>query len=192
MINFHVPDTLDAINKLHREIRHACRKAFDHRKQRRQTLMQEQIEAMIKQQPNQDPAKISATVKLQQQDKDMWRSMPTIKSNKSNGISCISVPVDRIADPKDPETPFMTLVDPVEVEQRILERNKLHFSQAKDAPMAQPQVIEALGFGANTETSERILAGEEDTSKITDDYFAQCILEHSQTRAPMLCYLMSV
>ena len=48
----------------------------------------------------------------------------------------IKVPTDPEADPKNPNTVFRTVVDPSEMEEQILKRNRQHFRQASQTPLA--------------------------------------------------------
>ena len=80
----------------------------------------------------------------------MWRRIPNSKPRSSSGISSIRVPCDPTANPKDPETVFRSVVDPLEMENLLMEQSKKHFGQAADTPLASPVISDALGWGGQT------------------------------------------
>ena len=106
----------------------------------------------------------------------MWRRISSSKTRTSTGISSIRVPCDRTANPKDPATAFRSVVDPFEMETLLLERNKKNFSQAKDTPLASPEISEALGWGGGTTAAEGLLSTNIDVTSLTKNYQAQRIL----------------
>ena len=108
----------------------------------------------------------------------MWRRIPSSKPTSHGGISTIKIPANPEDDPKNPETQFRSVVDPSEIESLLLERNRKHFSQAGDTPLASPFISKALGWGGNTDTSEHILDGSLHPSRLTTDRFAQDIFHH--------------
>ena len=108
----------------------------------------------------------------------MWRRIPSSKPTSHGGISTIKIPANPEDDPKNPETQFRSVVDLSEIESLLLERNRKHFSQTRDTPLASPFISKALGWGGNTDTSEHLLDGSLHPSRLTTDRFAQDIFHH--------------
>jgi hypothetical protein len=92
--------------------------------------------------------------------------------------------VDPLSNPKKPETIFRSVVDPIEMEQILLRRNKKHFSQARDTPLAAPIVMDTLGWGSQTAQAEALLAGKFDPSVLTPNPLAQRILSLCKRSVP--------
>jgi hypothetical protein len=65
---------------------------------------------------------------------------------------------------------------PVEVEKLILQRNKTHFSQARDTPLATSQVSSILSYSGTSSISDQLLKGTIDASAVTSDKFGKAIL----------------
>ena len=96
----------------------------------------------------------------------------------------IKIPMSPDDDPKEPGTIFKSIVDPMEVEAHILLRNKKHFSQARDTPLAAPDILEALSFSGTTSISDQLIKGNFDPSSLTPDRFAQSILNQCRRTRP--------
>ena len=88
----------------------------------------------------------------------------------------IKVPISPEADPKNANTVFRTVVDPSEMEELILKRNRQHFRQADKTPLVSQRLSKALGWGADSSTSELILTGQAQIPDLTNDPYAQDIL----------------
>jgi hypothetical protein len=94
------------------------------------------------------------------------------KMNCPGGISSILVPL-----PKEGiELEYMPITDGPTIETLILRGNIRHFRQAETTPLATPEVMETIGWGANTERSEELLEGTTDPSDITDDQWSHYLL----------------
>jgi hypothetical protein len=65
-----------------------------------------------------------------------------------------------------------------------MQRNIRHFRQAEFTPLASPEVIRQIGFGADTNRSEQILDGSDDLTDIIDNewsrYLIQSMKRHSK------------
>jgi hypothetical protein len=57
-----------------------------------------------------------------------------------------------------------------------LHRNIRHFRQAEYTPLATPEVIRKIGFGADTIRAEQLLKGNNDPTNITDDEWSRYLL----------------
>ena len=67
-----------------------------------------------------------------------------------------------------------------------MRRNKRHFRQAENTPLAGKEVIDRIGFGATTKTADDILEGTADIDAITDDDTSKRLLEIFKTSKPEL------
>ena len=92
--------------------------------------------------------------------------------NCPGGISAILVML-----PKEGiELEYQVLTDGSTIEQVILQRNIRHFRQAENTPLATPEVIRKIGFGANTKRAEQILEGKDDPTDITNDKWSRFLI----------------
>jgi hypothetical protein len=93
------------------------------------------------------------------------------KMNCPGGISSILVPI-----PKEGiELEYLVIPDGPTIEKLILQRNIRHFRQAEFTPLATNEVIEEIGFGADTNRAEQLLEGD-DLTDITDDEWSRYLL----------------
>jgi hypothetical protein len=65
----------------------------------------------------------------------MFLRLPSIKSKPSGGISLVKVPTDLPDKPKEAKE-WRTITEPDEIEQLIMERQRVHFGQATPTPFA--------------------------------------------------------
>jgi hypothetical protein len=93
------------------------------------------------------------------------------KMNCPGGIALILVPI-----PKEGiELEHLVITDGPTIERLILQRNIRHFHQAEFTPLATNEVIEEIGFEADTNGAERLLEGDDPTD-ITDDEWSRYLL----------------
>ena len=134
--------------------------------------------------PDKDPDQIAKEIRRRDSTREMWKRIPSSKPPTLGGLSSIKIPVNPTDDPKHPDTIFKSVVDPPVIESLLLQRNKTHFSQAKDTPLASPIIADSLGWGGQTNVSDRLLDGSVDPSDITTDGIARDILRHCKR----MCY----
>jgi hypothetical protein len=158
----------------------------------RQSNQQEKIKALQMANPEKRPEKIEKVYLNTLASKEMFRRVPSAQASKAGGISMIKVPVDPEADPKAPTTLFKSIVDPTEVEQHILQRNKTHFGQARDTPPAHPTITDLLGFSGTSSIADQLLKGTIDPSTITNDKFGKAILGMCQRTNPEMPFEISL
>jgi exonuclease III len=173
-----VSPSLTQTRKDLRDSQRACRQVVVQARDLAKSFQEERIQAKQLANPDLDPEDIAKQIRQREALRDMWRRIPSTKSKRSGGLSMIKVPTDPAADPKHPDTTFRTIVDPVEMESALLTRNKKHFSQAKDTPLASDAISTSLGWGANTPTSQSILDGTADIASLTDNPQAAWILQY--------------
>ena len=74
------------------------------------------------------------------------------------------------------EIEYFAITDGPTIERLILNRNIRHFRQAETTPLATPDVIRKIGFGADTDIAEQLLEGTGDPTDITDDEWSRYLL----------------
>ena len=111
----------------------------------------------------------------------IYSELPT-KRHKGGGLNTIEVPL-----PLEGETLiYHTITDPPLIEKEILRRNKRHFRQAENIPLAGKDVSDKIEFGATTPTANEILAGTANMNEITDDPTSKRLREIFHTSKPEL------
>jgi hypothetical protein len=70
----------------------------------------------------------------------------------------------------------LAIIDGPTIERLILNRNIRHFKQAENTPLATPEVIRKIRFGADTNRAEQLLEGIDDPTDITDDKWSRYLL----------------
>ena len=134
--------------------------------------------------PKKSPEKIEKVFLNTLASKEMFSRVPSARSVASNGITMIKIPIDPKDDPKDPRTKFQSIADPAEVEKLILERNRLHFSQAKETPLANQAISDMIGFSGTSSIADRLLKGTINVTTLTDNIFGQSILAKCRRTHP--------
>jgi exonuclease III len=160
-----------------RDAQRHCRQTIMKARDLARIYQDERITAKQLANPDKDAEQIAKDIRKRDATREMWRRIPSSKPKSSGGISMIKVPTDPTANPKDPQTIFRSVVDPSEMEVLLLARNKTHFSQAKDTPLAAPVISDMLGWGGDTATAEALLDGTCDVSELTDNCQARWILD---------------
>ena len=136
--------------------------------------------------PKKSPEKVEKVYLNTLASKELFHRVPSARKINSDGITMIKVPTNNQANPKAPDTEFRSVVNPAEVEQLILERNREHFTQAKDTPLASQVITDMIGFSGTTSIADRLLKGTIDVSSITTDKYGQLILLQCQRIHPEL------
>ena len=77
---------------------------------------------------------------------------------------------------------FEDITDGKIIEEVLLRRNKLHFSQASDTPLATNKILDELGFSGSTETAKQILEGTATIEDIVDDEASRELLRSFQRK----------
>jgi hypothetical protein len=102
----------------------------------------------------------------------MMLELPS-KMNCPGGISSILVPLPK----EEIELEYIAITDGPTIERLILQSNIRHFRQAEFTPLATPEVIRKIGFGANANRTEQILDGSDDVKDITDNEWSRYLLK---------------
>jgi hypothetical protein len=114
-------------------------------------------------------AKRAAQIFQRAKDTKQMMSKLSSKMNCPGGISSILVPLPT----EGIELEYIAITDGPTIEKLILNRNIRHFRQAETTPLASPEVIKTIGFGADTVRAEKILDGQDDLTDITDDEWSR-------------------
>ena len=126
-------------------------------------LYEDQEQAFIEANPKLDPKRAARIFKTAQLTTEMMSELP--KRSKNGAMNSVDVPVPR----EGIELQYQNISDPATMEKILLRRNRLHFRQAEDKPLAKPEIIEKIGFGASSELADKILDGTADLNAITSD-----------------------
>jgi hypothetical protein len=120
----------------------------------------------------------------------MFLWLPSIKPKPSGGISLIKVPIDLPADPKSAKE-WKTVTDPSKVEQLIMDRQKLHFSQASPTPFANEPLKSTFNWTGTSTTAAVVLDGDYIPS-VTVDVQSNRILQSCTRKMPALSSSISL
>ena len=135
------------------------------------TIGEEQEAAFVAMNPEMDAKRAAQIFQRARDTKQMMSELPS-KMNCPGGISAILVPL-----PKEGiELEYLAITDGPTIERLILQRNIRHFRQAEFTPLATPEVIRMIGFGADTKRAAQILDGTNDPTDITDDEWSRFLL----------------
>jgi hypothetical protein len=141
-------ETNSHLRQAQRNVRTLSRNAFDLRKEQKDEV----AKAISLPEPGTSTEKALQRVERAQHTKEMFARLRSIKAKTSSGISMVKIPVDKPNNPKEALV-FITITDATEVESAILERQKLHFSQAKDTPFAQPPLTQVFNWSGTSDTA---------------------------------------
>ena len=67
-----------------------------------------------------------------------------------------------------------------------MRRNKRHFRQAENTPLARIDVSDKIGFGTTTQLANEILEGTANIDEITNNSTSKRLLEEFKTSKPAL------
>ena len=103
------------------------------------------------------------------------KSIPKLgrKKRSSGPLTSILVPVPK----EGKELEWYSITDGPTIEKVILERNRRHFSQAGETPLASEEIIELFGPGGDTKFAQNILDGSANLSEVTDNETTQLLLQ---------------
>jgi hypothetical protein len=115
-------------------------------------IEEEQEAAFVAINPEMDAKRAAQIFKRVKDTKQMMTELPS-KMNCRGGISSILVPLPE----EGIKLEYLGITDGPTIERLILHRNIRHFRQAEHTPLATPEVIKKIGFGADTERAEQLL-----------------------------------
>ena len=148
-----------------------CRKLIKDGRTKTTSIEEEQQAAYVAMNPEIDAKRAAQIFKRAKDTKQMMSELPS-KMNCPGGLSSVLVPL-----PKEGiELEYLAITDGPTLERIILEKNVRHFRQAEFTPLATPEVINKIGFGADTKRAEQLLDGTDDPTDITDDEWSRFLL----------------
>jgi hypothetical protein len=121
--------------------------------------------------PEMDAKRAAQIFKRARDTKQMISELPS-KMNCPGGVSLILVSLPK----EGTELEYFAITDGPTIGTLILNRNIRHFRQAETTPLATPQVIRTIRFGADTDRAEQLLDGTGDPTDITDDEWSRYLL----------------
>jgi hypothetical protein len=148
-----------------------CRKLIKEQRTKKTTIDEEQEAAFVAMNPEMDAKRAAQIFKRAKDTKQMMTELPS-KMNCPGGISSILVPLPK----EGTEIEYLAITDGPTIERLILHRNIRHFRQAEFTPLATPEAIRKIGFGADTDRSEQLLEGTDDPTDITDDEWSRYLI----------------
>jgi hypothetical protein len=106
--------------------------------------------------------------------KDMKQMMSELPSKMKcpGGVSSILVPLPK----EGTELEYFAITDGPTIENLILKQSIRHFRQAENTPLATPEVIGKIGFGADADRAEQLLEGIDNSSDITNNEWSRYLL----------------
>ncbi|OEU19894.1 hypothetical protein FRACYDRAFT_235957 [Fragilariopsis cylindrus CCMP1102] len=166
-----LPDAIAEASKALSIAQKKRRKLIRDNRTKTTSIGEEQEAAYVAMNPEMDAKRAAQIFQRARDTKQMMSELPS-KMNGSRGLSAVRVPL-----PKEGiEIEYLAITDGPTIERIILEKNIRHFRQAEFTPLASPEVIRKIGFGADTETAEHLLDGTGDPTDITDDEWARFLL----------------
>jgi hypothetical protein len=148
-----------------------CRQLIKEQRTKKTSIDEEQEAAFVAMNPEMDAKRAAQIFQRAKDTKQMMSELPS-KMNCPGGVSSILVPLPK----EGTEIEYMAITDGPTIERLILHRNIRHFRQAEFTPLASPEAIRKIGFGADTDRAENILEGKDDPSDITDDEWSRHLL----------------
>ncbi len=162
-----LPTTINETNRLlrisQRTVRKLARKAYDLKKQQRD----EKVAALVNAEPGSVKEKILQRIERAEHTKAMFLRLPSIKPKPSGGISLVKVPTDLPNKPKEAKE-WRTVTEPDEIEQLIMERQKVHFGQATPTPFANEPLKSTFNWTGTSPEVQVVLKGDYVPSNTVD------------------------
>jgi hypothetical protein len=141
-----LPITIDETTIALRIAQKNCRKLIKERRTKKTSIDEGQEAAFVAMNPEMGTKRAAQIFQRAKETKQMMSELPSKKSCPG-GVSSILVPL-----PKEGiELEYHAIRDGPTIERLILHRNIRHFRQAETTPLATSEVIQTIGFGANTE-----------------------------------------
>lgn len=112
-----------------------------------------------------------------EETKQMMLSLPKIKTKGGGGITSVLVSLLTCSE----ELLWHSVTDGLDIKRFVFDCKIQHFSSAGETLLATNEIIDMLGFGGNTETSQKFLAGEGNIPNITNNKTSKLLL-HSMKR----------
>ena len=169
----------EVVSKALRTAQLKCRKLIKEQRTQQTTVDEEQVAAFVAMNPEMGAKRAAQIFQRARDTKQMMSELPS-KMNCPGSIKSLLVPL-----PKEGlELEYTPVTDGPTIERIILSKNIRHFRQAETTPLATNDVIEKIGWGANTEISEQLLDGKSDPTDITNDEWSRYLLASMKRHSP--------
>jgi hypothetical protein len=177
LVGLTLPTTIQDANlllrKAQRSVRKLARKVYDLKEQQQD----EKVAALVNAEPGSTKEKILQRVKRAEHTTAMFLHLPLIKPTPSGGILLVKVPIDLLNDTKAAKE-WRTIIDSAEVEQLIMERQKVHFDQATPTPFANKPLQSTFNWTGNSPEADVVLNGDY-TPSLHDDHSQIAFSSHA-------------
>ena len=166
-----LPECIELTSMALRLAQQKCRKFIQDKRTKTTSMEDEQESAFAAMNPEMGAKRAAQIFKRARDTKQMMSELPS-KMHCPGGISSILVPL-----PKEGlDLEYLPITDGPTIEKLILRRNIRHFRQAETTPLATSDVMDIIGWGANTSRADDLLEGKTDPSDITDDQWSRYLL----------------
>jgi hypothetical protein len=120
----------------------------------------------------------------------MFLRLPSIKPKPSGGISLVKVPTDLLNNPKAAKE-WRTVTDSAEVEQLIMERQKVHFGQATPTLFTNEPLKSTFNWTGTSPEADVVLNGDY-TPSLHVDPQSNRILQSCTRKMPPISSVISL
>jgi hypothetical protein len=121
------------------------------------------VPALVNAEPGSVKEKMFQRIERAEHTKAMFLRLPSIKSKPSGGISLVKVPTD-LPDKPNEAKECRTMTEPDEIEQLIMERQKVHFGhQASPTPFANAPLKSTFNWTGTSPEVQVVLNGDYQT-----------------------------
>jgi hypothetical protein len=144
--------------------------------------------ALVNAEPGSVKEKIRQRIQRAEHTKAMFLHLaPSIKSKPSGGISLVKVPTDLPDKPKEAKE-WRTVTEPDEIEQLIMERQKVHFGQATPMPFVNEPLKSTFSWTGTSPEVEVVLNGNYVPSHTVDSQSNRILQSCTQKMPPISSY----
>jgi hypothetical protein len=158
-----------------------CRRLIQEQRTKKTSIDDEREAAFVAMNPEMDAKRAAQIFQRAKDTKQMMLELPS-KMNCPGGISSIMVPLPE----EGIELEYLVITNGPTIKRLILQRNIRQFQQAESTPLATPEVIRKIGFGANTRRADKILEGKGDPTDVADDEWSRYLITSMQRHSKEL------
>ena len=184
---FTLPTTLDEANTMLRAAQKKSRNLKKEKTAYKSKAYEEREAAFIE--INRDTMGTKKAKIIFRRGEDTKTMMKTLPKTKRNGGALMRIEVPIPSEGIDLQ--YMEITDGPTIERLLLDRNVRHFRQAEGTPLASPECIEAIGFGATSPLAQAILSGDGNIDNITTDAASKLFLHEMKQTSPSLAITLT-
>ena len=179
---FEAPLTVDECNVELRKIQRQIKEMTQDAVHQRQNEQKDALDTALKQ-GDKKTAKSIRRRMAAERTKDMYKKLRMCRGAERGGITRLDVPMDSSNTDYQNCQEWLTIETPAEIEDRLLQRNQVHFGQAHGTFPTIPPFSEWVDWQASTHTSELILEGNWKNPEL--DELSQCLVDHMKARTEL-------